>query len=143
MGQLHATMWIMFMFIGLYLITPIKFCAKKIQEIYYEDSTHEILLQFADFFAFAINRIQTNFSKSQSKFDKAFMEIVGGIRYCNSEDILSLTYDQFHNMSKDDYSNYLEKVAERKYRDKDAVKQLVAYTNNIYEKVKGLQNEQL
>lgn len=57
---------------------------KFISEINYKSSSEIYGLQFADFIAFTINRIQNNFAKQRGHFDNRFMEIVGQLKLnCN------------------------------------------------------------
>lgn len=61
------------------------------KELNYKSSTNEYGLQFIDFIAFYINRVQNNFSKSRSEFDNEFMRIVGGMQLNSNLKMISVS----------------------------------------------------
>lgn len=117
----------------------IKFSADKIREIEYADSANEILLQFADFFAFLINRCQNNFVKDQSKFDQVFMEIVGGIKYNMKGDYIQIPYKKLKQAEKEDYLEKMNEIKESKKKEEPVIKQLVGRTNRTCEAIDNLE----
>lgn len=60
-------------------------------EIHYKSSSNVYGLQFADFIAFLINRVQTNFVKSRSNFDREFLKIVGKLELNSNLNTLAVS----------------------------------------------------
>ncbi len=116
----------------------VPYSADKIKEIEYADSEDEILLQFADFFAFIINRCQINFGKEQSGFDKAFMKIIGKINYNMHNDFIKMPYDNLEKMKKEDYLEYIKKLQKSKKSEEPLAKQLVVKTNRLYDEIESI-----
>lgn len=61
-----------------------------VKNINYESSQETICLQFADFLAFTLNRVQNNFAKNMSKFDVKFMEYVGQIKWNTNLELITV-----------------------------------------------------
>lgn len=120
----------------------VRYMAPHIEEIEYKDSKNEILLQFADFFAFTINRIQNNYSKERSRFDNSFMEIVGNIHY-NCEDnknfITMKDINAIKNFTAQDHNSLSNMILKEQEKDRDRIIYNVDRTNNLCEKISELE----
>lgn len=58
----------------------------QLKEVSYQSSSRLYGLQFADFLAFSINRIQLNFTKNRQVYDDEFMKIIGKMKWNNNLD---------------------------------------------------------
>ncbi|CEN21462.1 DUF3800 domain-containing protein [Paraclostridium sordellii] len=75
------------------------------KELNYKSSANVYGLQFADFIAFSINRIQNNFSKNRSNFDNDFMSIIGNL-HLNSN-LLMIPISDLNKLNKDFIESFL------------------------------------
>lgn len=74
------------------------------KKLNYKSSTNEYGLQFIDFIAFSINRVQNNFSKSRSEFDNKFMRIVGSMKLNSNLDMITVSDNE--KLNKDCIESY-------------------------------------
>lgn len=61
-----------------------------VKNINYKSSREIICLQFVDFLAFTLNRVQNNFVKNMNKFDVKFMEYVGQIKWNTNLEVITI-----------------------------------------------------
>lgn len=69
-----------------------------ISEVTYKSSSEIYGLQFVDFIAFTINRIQNNFAKKRSDFDNKFMSIVGKLKLNSNLNMVAVSDIECLNM---------------------------------------------
>ncbi|WP_141505690.1 DUF3800 domain-containing protein [Paenibacillus luteus] len=75
-------------------------------ELNYKSSKNVYGLQFVDFIAFSINRIQNNISKNRAKFDNEFMRIIGTLQLNSNLKTISVT--DLDEVNKDAVESFLE-----------------------------------
>lgn len=77
------------------------------KKLNYKSSAKEYCLQFIDFIAFSINRIQNNYSKNRSEFDNEFMKIIGSLQL--NTNLKMMTVSNLEDINKDLVESYIEK----------------------------------
>ncbi|WPC42393.1 DUF3800 domain-containing protein [Clostridium sp. JS66] len=79
-------------------------------EIEYLSSVSSPLLQFADFIAFSLNRIQTNSIKQRTEFDDEFMRIVGRIKWNTNLPLMQVKASNMDSLNLDFYDKYMNNI---------------------------------
>lgn len=77
-------------------------------EMSYKASVDTYGLQFADFIAFSVNRIQNNFSKERTYFDNGFMQIIGKMKLNSNCPTISVKPSNIENINKDYNEAFLD-----------------------------------
>lgn len=110
--------------------------ANTISKIHYKSSNDFILLQFADFIAFSLNRIQTNLTKEKmSHFDLEFMKIIGLLEWRGDFEKIKAT--EIDNFKSTYYDEHLDEIYLKRSSDKESeeykgiVTRIEEYTNGI------------
>ena len=67
------------------------------KELSYKSSKNVYCLQFIDFIAFYINRVQNNLSKKRTDFDNEFMNIIGKMQLNTNLSIISMSNSEILN----------------------------------------------
>lgn len=94
-------------------------------EITYKSSKDECMLQFIDFLAFCLNRIQNNSVKDRSPFDNKFMNIIGKLKWnSNLNTIYVNDIEELH-------STFLEENIEKLVNREILGKERVQYIENL------------
>lgn len=76
------------------------------KELKYKSSTDVYGLQFVDFIAFSINRIQNNISKERSNFDNDFMKIIGKLKL--NSNLKAISVSDLNRLNKDFIESFLD-----------------------------------
>ena len=96
-------------------------------EITYCSST-DFLIQFVDFIAFVLNRIQNNLVKTRRPFDDIFLEKVGQIKWNTDVDLIAIKSDDLEGYGVSEYDTDLDRiVVERQQMPKE----LIDYMENL------------
>lgn len=101
------------------------------KELNYKSSTNEYGLQFIDFIAFYINRVQNNFSKSRSEFDNKFMRIVGCMQLNSNLKMISV-YD-VEELNKNHIESCLEDIEKASIESIKYIEDISKYTQKMCE----------
>lgn len=102
-------------------ITPngqVKYCSSK----------DVMLLQFVDFIAFTLNRIQNNFAKeNMKKFDQIFMHIVGQIKWNTDIPCIKVLDSDISKLEAEFYNKNLARISQSICKpDKEFIKNMEA-----------------
>lgn len=88
-------------------IQPLNELLGVCKQMVYKSSADECGLQFIDFIAFSINRIQNNFSKKRSLFDDEFMRIIGKLQL--NSNLPKIEISNLEELNKDLVESFMEK----------------------------------
>lgn len=119
-----------------------------ISKIIYKSSNDFILLQFADFIAFSLNRIQTNLTKEKmSYFDLEFMKIIGLLEWRGDLGKILIKETEMEKFNSIYYDEHMDEIYLKRSSDKESeeykrnVTRLEKYANGIIRLKKFIEDQ--